>query len=129
MKSAIAAVLTAIASTTAFASPQPASPSPSAERVFDCGAELRAVLLLRAVTVPGAKDAVYNGVVTMHVNGTKADPMTLRFVNEKIAGRTIDAVEETCGQEAMDLVFSSSVNGTRTGMLTVTAQGNTLKVH
>lgn len=128
MKSLVIGVLATICSTTVLADPQAQSASPSAERAFDCGAGQHADLVLRTVTPPGSKDTAYNGVATMQVNGGAADPMTLRFLNEKIAGRTIEALAETCRTEAMDLVFSTSVDGAMTDMLTVTIQGNTVMV-
>ena len=128
MKYLMVGVLAAACSAAALADSQPAPTMPSAERIFDCGPDLRAEFVLRATPPSDTQAVAYNGVVTMQVNGGAADPMTLRFVNEKVAGRTIDALVETCRQEAMDLVFSTNAGGAKTDMLTVTVQGNRVTV-
>lgn len=129
MKSLILGVLASLCSTAVLADPQPASATPPpAARTFDCGPELRASLVLRATPRAGEQGIVYNGVAVLQVNGVAADPTTLRFVNEKIAGRTIETLAETCAKDTMDLVFSTSLNGAKTDMLTVTVQGNRVMV-
>lgn len=122
-------LLAAACSTTALADPpSAASPAASANRTFDCGPNLRANLVLRSTTLPGTHAPAYNAVANLHVNGLASDPATLRFINDKIDARTIDAVVENCHDDIMELLFSTNSNGTTTPMLTLSVQGNKLSV-
>jgi len=131
VKHLIFIVLTSICSGAVMAGPQVAADSPStrAARAFDCGPELRAEVTLRAVGSAEAQSEAYTAVAAMQTNGRAADPLTLRFVNEKIAGRTIETLTKTCQKGAMDLVFSiGTKNGEATDTLTVTVRGTTVTV-
>ena len=106
MKSTILGLLAFAISATTFASEKvTATPaSASATRLFECSADLRAKVELAA---PGATKRVSQ----MWTNDRAVDPMTLRFINEKMAGKTIGGVAETCLEDAMDVVFSLDSEG------------------
>ena len=129
MKQLISAAFLVILSGAVLAEPESTSPT-DADRAFGCGGGLSADLVLHAVAPVdgGAGAAVYNGVSSMRANGRTVDPATLRFINEKVAGRAINSVGHVCSDKDMTVTISTTADGKATVLLTVTVQQGKLSV-
>lgn len=124
MKSIIPGLLAVTFSFAAVAGEKAASPQAptSATQTFECSADLRAKVELAP---PGSAKAV----AQVWTNDRAVDPMTLRFINEKLAGKTISRVAENCGKDLMNVVFSLAGDGdTAPADVTVTLRGSLVTV-
>ena len=96
-------------------------PTP-ATQTFECSADLRAKVELAP---PGTRKAV----AQIWTNDRAVDPMTLRFINEKIGGKTIARMAENCGKDLMNVVFSIAGEGDAVPAdVTVTLRGSLVTV-
>lgn len=88
------------------------------EYSFQCPANLSTRITL------GEAGSETTGIASMDTHGRPVDPATLRFINSKVAGRSIERIESTCGGDFMDVVISLPQNE----KIVATLQGTTLKV-